>query len=138
MSIERLNPTELKALELILDKGNRTFDEIAEELGVSARQLRRIREKQDFKQALKDSAVSASSEDVADVLKALTKKAKNGDIKAIQLFVQVHGLIVEKKEVKSTTTVEDVSNVKQMSNEDIEAELRALQEKAKKTALFVV
>ena len=138
MSIERLNPTELKALELILNKGNRTFDEISTELEISPRHLRRIREKPDFKQALKDSAVSASAEDINDVMKALSKRAKSGDVKAMQLFVQVHGLIVEKKEVKSTTTVEDVSSVKQMSNEDIEAEIRELQEMAKKTALYVV
>jgi hypothetical protein len=126
MSIERLNPTELKALDLILNKGKRTYDDISSELGITPRHLRRIRDKQDFKDALKDSVISTSVESMPAITKALEKKALAGDVNAMKLYFQIQGVTLERREVKST--VENVSENKQKSNEELENDIQELQQ----------
>ena len=126
MSIERLNPTELKALEMILNKGKRTYDDIAKELEISPRHLRRIRDKEDFKQALKDSVISSSVANMPAITKALEKKAMSGDVNAMKLFYQIHGMTIERRQVN--TTVENVSENKHKSNEELDADIRELKQ----------
>lgn len=126
MSIERLNPTELKALEMILNKGKRTYDDIATELEISPRHLRRIRDKEDFKQALKDSVISSSVANMPAITKALEKKAMSGDVNAMKLFYQIHGMTIERRQVN--TTVENVSENKHKSNEELDADIRELKQ----------
>ncbi|MEO2223196.1 phBC6A51 family helix-turn-helix protein [Priestia megaterium] len=126
MSIERLNPTELKALELILNKEKRTYDDISNELGITPRHLRRIRDKQDFKDALKDSVISTSAESMPAITKSLEKKAMAGDVNAMKLYFQIQGVTLERREVKST--VENVSENKQKTNEELEADIQELQQ----------
>jgi hypothetical protein len=126
MSIERLNPTELKALELILNKGKRTYDDISNELEITPRHLRRIRNKDDFKQALKDSVISTSAESMPAITKALEKKALAGDVNAMKLYFQIQGVTLERREVKST--VENGSENKQKTNEELESDIQELQQ----------
>lgn len=121
-----LNITELKAVELLARKSpQQSFREIANSLGISERHLRRIRDKRQVEFAVRERALEIQSEDLPDVLSALAKKAKRGDLKAIEMYLAMHGINVNKSEV-----VQRVHNVQEpienLTDAELDAELEAL------------
>ncbi|WP_163530848.1 phBC6A51 family helix-turn-helix protein [Halobacillus ihumii] len=109
-------------------KAGMSFDEIAEACGVSVRQLHRWRQKPEFKQAIVEQSLNNVKDEIPDVLSAHKKQAAKGNVKAIELFYKLFGLLVEKQEIE-----QNVSN-KDKDNGDIEnelSELRGLIDEAK-------
>lgn len=98
-------------------KGGLQFDEIAERCGISVRQLHRWRKNPDFKQAVIEQSLENVKEELPDVLKAHKKQATKGNVKAIELFYKLFGLLVERQEIEQT-----VSN-KEMDNDSLQREL---------------
>lgn len=102
------------------NKAGFSFEEIAEQSGISVRQLHRWRKDPNFKQAIVEQSLENVKEVLPNVLKAHQKKAEAGNIKAIELFYKLFGLLVEKQEIEQT-----VSN-KDKSNEDLAKDLDEL------------
>jgi DNA-binding Lrp family transcriptional regulator len=118
--------TEIRAVELLARKSpQQSYREISIRLGISERHLRRIRDKRQVEFAVRERALEIQSEDLPDVLSALAKKAKRGDLKAIEMYLVMQGINVNKSEV-----VQKVHNVSEplekLSDAELDAELEAL------------
>lgn len=122
-----LSVTEIQAVELLARKApNQSYREIANTLGISERHLRRIRDKKEVELAVRERALEVRGEDLPDVLSALAKKAKRGDLKAIEMYLAMQGINVNKSEVVQTVR-EEYTNFEEMSDSELDAELEALQ-----------
>lgn len=121
-----LTETELRVVEELANKGGRSYLEIAKAVGLSDRQLYRIRQKSYIKKAVRERAISELEEDVPDIMKSLRKNAKKGDFRSIELIVKMLGMLVDRSEVKQTTTIED-SRFNDMSQEELDAEIKAIE-----------
>ncbi len=102
------------------NKAGFSFEEIAEQSGISVRQLHRWRKDPTFKQAVVEQSLENVKEVIPNVLKAHVKRAESGNVKAIELFYKLFGLLVEKQEIEQTVS----SNEK--NNEDLANELEEL------------
>lgn len=114
------------AEDVIAMKANKmTFKQIAEKHGISDRQLRNIRRQKAFREYIKERTIERFEDEQGDILAVLVEKAKQGNIKAIQLYADIVGLKRPNQvEVKSEVQVNEFSH---MSNEELEAELAAIQ-----------
>lgn len=110
------------------NKGGFTFDEIAEQCGISIRQLHRWRKQHEFKAAIVEQSLDNVKEVLPNVLKAHTKQAEKGNVKAIELFYKLFGLLVEKQEIEQSISNHDKDN-DQLAKEL--AELKGLIDEAK-------
>lgn len=110
------------------NKGGLQFDEIAEQCGISVRQLHRWRKDHEFKAAIVEQSLDNVKEVLPNVLKAHTKQAESGNVKAIELFYKLFGLLVEKQEIEQTVSHSDKDN--ESLAKDL-AELKGLIDKAK-------
>lgn len=97
-----------------------SFDEVAEKSGIGIRQLHRWRKLPEFKQAIIEQSLNNVKEVLPNVLKAHQKQAESGNVKAIELFYKLFGLLIEKQEIETTVTNRD------KGNEDLEKELSEL------------
>ena len=107
----------------ILSQPNRAgleFTEVAEKVGISIRQLHRWRVKPEFKQAIIEQSLINVKEVIPNVLEAHRKQAESGNIKAIELFYKLFGLLIDKQEIESVVTS------KNKGNEELESELSEL------------
>jgi len=122
-----LSVTEIQAVELLARKApNQSYREIANTLGISERHLRRIRDKKEVELAVRERALEVRGEDLPDVLSALAKKAKRGDLKAIEMYLAMQGINVNKSEVVQTVR-EERTDFEELSDRELDAELEALQ-----------
>lgn len=129
----KLTSEQRKAAELITandfsgKKDKKTFEEIAEEVGISSRQLYTWRQNPNFTQYM--SAISdrelENYRSLADsqLIKLIQGTSNNGlpSIKALELFYKLEGRLVDKSVVMTSND----SNSK-MSQEDISKELDKL------------
>lgn len=99
------------------NRGGLSFEEVADKAGISERQLHRWRKKPEFKQAVIDQSLANVKEVIPNVLSAHTKQAESGNVKAIELFYKLFGLLVDKQEITQDVTTRD------KGNEDLTAEL---------------
>lgn len=102
------------------NKAGFSFEDIAEQSGVSVRQLHRWRKLPEFKQAIVEQSLENVKDELPDVLSAHKKQAKKGNMKAIELFYKLFGLLIEKQEIEQTVTSKDKDNA------TLEAELAQL------------
>jgi len=92
------------------NKAGFSFEEIAEQAGISVRQLHRWRKNPEFRQAVVEQSLENVKEALPNVLKAHQKQAERGNVKAIELFYKLFGLLVEKQEIEQTVTQKDKDN----------------------------
>lgn len=118
-----LSPLQIMAIELLIQKHltKMTFREVSEKLGVDERTLLRWSANPVFRETLRVSSIEALGDSTHEVLATLTRKAISGDNKAIQMFLQVTGLLSEGAGV---TKAEEPDP---KSNEAIEAEILELE-----------
>ena len=102
-------------------KAGLTYEEIAERCGISVRQLYRWRQDPEFQAAVVQESLKNVKEVMPNVLKAHVKKAEAGNVKAIELFYRLFGLLIEKQEVEQTITT-----TKDKSNDELQKELDEL------------
>ncbi|EDL65001.1 phBC6A51 family helix-turn-helix protein [Bacillus sp. SG-1] len=125
--LQGLSDTEIKAVEAVGNKGTKSYAEVAKEVGISERQLYRIRQKPEFKTALHKRAMEEMSESVSEFTKMVERKAiKEGHYKFAELYAKMNGLLVDRSEVKQTTEIDDRRKFSEQSNEDLEKELKEL------------
>jgi transposase-like protein len=112
VDLTQFNEKQIQAIGLLSmpNKGGLQFDEIAEQCGISVRQLHRWRKQPEFKQAIVEQSLENVKEVLPNVLKAHTKQAERGNIKAIELFYKLFGLLVEKQEIEQTVHNKDKDN----------------------------
>ena len=123
----RLKPNQLAAAELIVanefaEKGaRRSYEEIAEEVGITARSLYEWRKNPDFihySAAISDSHLD-SYRALADaqLIKLISGTSNNGlaSIKALELFYKLNGKLVEKREV----VTHDTASAPRISGEEL-------------------
>lgn len=102
------------------NRGGLSFEEVAEKSGIGIRQLHRWRKLPEFKQAIIEQSLNNVKEVLPNVLKAHQKQAESGNVKAIELFYKLFGLLIEKQEIETTVTNRD------KGNDDLEKELSDL------------
>ncbi|WP_427036484.1 phBC6A51 family helix-turn-helix protein [Cytobacillus pseudoceanisediminis] len=112
VDMTQFNEKQIQAIGLLSmpNKGGLQFDEIAEQCGISVRQLHRWRKQPEFKQAIVEQSLENVKEVLPNVLKAHQKQAERGNIKAIELFYKLFGLLVEKQEIEQTVHNKDKDN----------------------------
>jgi len=93
-------PKQLKAIELLAQPGEKTLDDIAQELDIDKVTLWRWRRVEAFQKAVTDLAYSCLKDQLPKVYKALADKAINGNVKAMELLLKYAGNFVEKVETK--------------------------------------
>ena len=98
------------------NRGGLSFEEVADKAGISERQLHRWRKKPEFKQAVIDQSLANVKEVIPNVLSAHTKQAESGNVKAIELFYKLFGLLVDKQEITQDVTTREKGN-EDLSNE---------------------
>jgi len=86
------------------------FTEVAEKSGIGIRQLHRWRKLPEFKQAIVEQSLSNVKEVLPNVLSAHQKQAESGNVKAIELFYKLFGLLIEKQEIETVVTNRDKGN----------------------------
>jgi hypothetical protein len=88
--INGMTDTEKRAIEEIVSKDpSDTWDEVAQRIGISVRQLFNIRQNEKVQEAVYTISREIFKGDVPDVLKTLTRKAKAGEPWAVRLFLEV-------------------------------------------------
>jgi len=121
-----LTETELRVVEELANKGGRSYLEIAKAVGISDRQLYRIRQKSYIKKAVRERVMQELEDDVPDIISALKRGMKKGDFRSTELLAKMAGLLIERREVTQKTTIED-SRFNDMSQEELDAEIKAIE-----------
>lgn len=127
---EGMTELEIKIVHELLNKGNRTYEQVAEAVGISERHLFRYRQKPHIKRAVRELAIQELEEEVPTMMKALKRNIQKGDYRSIELGFKALGLLVERREVNQTTTIED-NRFKNMSMDEIDAELQEIERQLK-------
>ncbi|NMF00013.1 phBC6A51 family helix-turn-helix protein [Aneurinibacillus aneurinilyticus] len=134
---QRLTAEQIKAAQLIAvnnflpknpsegEQGRLTYEQIAEQSGISVRQLHRWRNYNDdfinYTNALASNAFQSYLPDILEKHLDMTLKGQ-GSMKGIELFYKFAGLLIDKSEVKT----EDTS-----ANQSIDERLARLKERTK-------
>ncbi|MFF2291012.1 phBC6A51 family helix-turn-helix protein [Peribacillus butanolivorans] len=125
-----LNENEIRCVEELANKGGRSYADIAAAVGISERQLYRIRMKPYIKKAVRERVMQELEEDIPDIISSLKRGMKKGDFRSTELLAKMAGLLIERREVKQTTTIEG-SRYNGMSQEEIDAEISEIDNELK-------
>lgn len=108
----------------------RTFAQVAEECGISERQLFRWRTNdKEFAEARKELVDSYAEEIVSEAFMALSYQLRrNKNVKAAEVLLKSRGMLVDRKEVQGELKHEH-SDVSAKDNEALMDELEALRRK---------
>ena len=90
--VKGLNETELRAVDALISKDPREqWPTVAKRIGVGERQLRNIRHNERVQEAVYTVCKLLFKSDIPDVLKVVTKKAKEGVPWAVREFLEIAG-----------------------------------------------
>ena len=98
-------------------KGRLSYEQIAEQVGVSIRQFYRWRHMEAFKDAVVQTAMANLKDELPEVFAANLKQAKGGNAKHIELLYKLMGMMIDKQEVQVEEKLQDNASVRN----DIEA-----------------
>ncbi|MDC3413977.1 phBC6A51 family helix-turn-helix protein [Terrihalobacillus insolitus] len=112
VDLTQFNEKQIQAIGFLSlpNKGGLSFDEIAEKVGISVRQLHRWRKDNEFKAAIVEQSLENVKDELPNVLAAHKKQAERGNVKAIELFYKLFGLLIERQEIEQTVTNKDKDN----------------------------
>lgn len=125
-----LDENEIRVVEELVNKGGRSYGDIAKAVGLSERHLYRIRQKPHIKKAVRERVMQELEDDVPDIITALKRGMKKGDYRSTELLAKMAGLLIERREVTQKTTIED-NRYKHMSDDDLDREIAELDEELK-------
>lgn len=120
---------QLAAARLMADPDCKlTNKQIADEVGISERQLYRWKENRDFLDLVNDLAEKYMDAFLGEVYREMKRSIKNGSVKAMELYMKSRGKLIDRKEVQSDVTV-DVVGFDGKSNDDILKEIEEMERK---------
>ncbi|KXH87370.1 hypothetical protein [Sporosarcina sp. HYO08] len=121
-----LSPRDIEIAEDIIGmKATKTtFKEIAEKHSISDRQLRNIRRQKVFREYIRERTLERFEDEQGDILAVLVAKAKQGNMKAIQIYTDIVGL---KRPNQIEVKTELRRSTRDLSNEELEAEFASIQ-----------
>jgi hypothetical protein len=126
-------PDKLKAAQLIFEDMSKPkperkgYAKIAEEIGISERQLRRWRGEPEFIEYLSLLSSRTIEESLPVVTHALIRNIDNGKFasnKAIEIFYRLLGMLTDRQEVEHKTTTDINTEDLKAQIEQLKAELR--------------
>ena len=102
LDLTKFNDKQIMALEILCQpkRGGKTYLEIAAELEIDEKTLYRWRQMPEFVEAISGKAIMRLHEDLPEVLGAMLKRAKAGEVRSVDLMFKLLGLLVDKKEVE--------------------------------------
>lgn len=123
-----LTEKEIEIVRAIASKGAKTFEEVAQEVGVSTKTIFNYRQKPHIKKAVRELVLSNTGDHLPEVMDILMKQVRKGNMRSIELYTKLLGLQVEQQNIRQTTTIETKSPYDNMSDEELEAELKRLEQ----------
>jgi transposase-like protein len=119
-----LSPEQLRAVDLIVSKGatGARFSEIAETVGVSERTLLRWRQTPEFREEVRKRTLELNGEHLSKVLESLVKRAVAGNVRAIELYLKLEGLLKQ----NSSDQTQPVQKARP-TQEELDAEIAKLE-----------
>lgn len=116
----------------ISNKGMTTWAVVADNVGISERQLYRERQKPAIQQAVQRYAMTNVQDDLPAILATLRQKAIKGDNKSIELILQLTQMLTNNYNI-TTTTNDSNANANEIDNQirDVERQLKLIERQAK-------
>lgn len=98
--IERgeFTPKQLKAIQMLAQPGEKSFEDIAAELDIDNVTLWRWRRVEAFQKAVNDLSYSCLKDELPKVYKSLAGKAISGNVKAIEIILKFADNFIERSE----------------------------------------
>ncbi|MCI3920405.1 phBC6A51 family helix-turn-helix protein [Paenibacillus sp. TRM 82003] len=119
LTAEQLHAIEILALP---KRGNMTYEEVAEAVGVSSKTLQRWRKETAFQEAVRRRSLQLLGEQLPDVLEAILNGALRGSAKHSELILKSLHVLKENHVIEAKPYEPD-----ERSNEAIEEEIARLQ-----------
>lgn len=116
MSKRRLNEKQIAAIEFLSlpQRGGMTYAQIAEQVGVSERQLYTWRQDDDFSDAVVKRTIRNAAEYLPDIMASVPKHIiEDGNAAMLRTYMQSIGALTEKLEIDSKdSATEDVDKMR--------------------------
>lgn len=116
MSKRRLNEKQIAAIEFLSlpQRGGMTYAQIAEQVGVSERQLYTWRQDEDFMDAVVKRTIRKAAEYLPDIMASVPKHIiEDGNAAMLRTYMQSIGALTEKLEIDSKdSATEDVDKMR--------------------------
>lgn len=116
MSKRRLNEKQIAAIEFLAlpQRGGMTYAQIAEQVGVSERQLYTWRQDDDFSDAVVKRTIRNAAEYLPDIMASVPKHIiEDGNAAMLRTYMQSIGALTEKLEIDSKgNATEDVDKMR--------------------------
>ncbi len=104
MSKRRLSEKQIAAIEFLSlpNRGGLTYEQIAEEVGVSSVSLRKWRKDDTFNDELKRQVVRNTIDRLPDIMASIPDHIiKDGNAAMLRTLLQTHGMLTDKVEVET-------------------------------------
>ena len=105
-----LNEKQMAAITILSQprRANKTYQEVADDVGVSLRTLMRWKNSPEFNDELKKVVVAKTLDRLPEVLESLPEIAmKDRSAAMMKLYLQMHGLLSDKLELNHKATQQD-------------------------------
>ena len=98
--LKKSNLKKLRAIELLGTQPNMTYTQVCKELDISSNTLKVWREDVAFVEAVYEKYMVTFNSKLPDVLEAMIREAKEGNVQAARLVMDVAGKIVKRVNIK--------------------------------------
>ena len=107
MTLRRLNTEHLIAISYLAQprKGGKTFEEIAQECGITRRTLQEWRKDPLFERELKTEMVRRSQDQMPELIESLAQIAiRDGNAAMAKLALQINGMLTDRVSIETGTS----------------------------------
>lgn len=107
MTLRRLNTEHLIAISYLAQprKGGKTFEEIAQECGITRRTLQEWRKDPLFERELKAEMVRRSQDQMPELIESLAQIAiRDGNAAMAKLALQINGMLTDRVSIETGTS----------------------------------
>jgi len=121
-----LTAKQLKGVEALATLGPKeSMDAAAKRVGVTRKSLWKWWKTDTFREAVQDRISELSLAERGPVIRALVEQAKGGDVRAIRLFLQWRGEMIERREVDHKQPIRFIVGEQWLTGDEADAgELR--------------
>lgn len=111
----RLNEKQIAAIALLSlpKRGGMTYEQVAQEVGVSRNTLGEWRKRDDFNEELKQQMVRNTLDRLPEILDSVPDHIINdGNAALFRTLLQAHGMLTEKHEIESKDSSADIDAIR--------------------------